>query len=187
MIWLVEFCVLQFCYGYDGFFFDCVCQYVSLFVGILYKVIMVFFIGCFDFEVVVCCVFDEVLFFEYGFRDICGFKLKVICDLCEIVCLCDFCFCIVYCFKLIWIVSLVICLLIVGVYYVFGDYQWLLCKVFVGLMSKCLSLLVVFDVVCDDICCCLLKWLVEWIEMFYNCIDVVVLQVEQVECLSVCW
>lgn len=73
--------VLQFCHGYDGPFLDCARQYASLFAGTPYKVTTVFLTGRSDPEVAARCASDEVLFLEYGSRDIRGLKLKAIRDL----------------------------------------------------------------------------------------------------------
>ncbi|MCO1697523.1 glycosyltransferase, partial [Pseudomonas aeruginosa] len=176
--------VLQFCHGYDGPFLDCARQYASLFAGTPYKVTTVFLTGRSDPEVAARCASDEVLFLEYGSRDIRGLKLKAIRDLREIARSRDFRFCIAHRFKPIWIASLATRLPIVGVHHAFGDYQRLSRKVFAGLMSKRLSLLAVSDAVRDDIRRCLPKWPAERIETLYNRIDVAALQAEQVERLS---
>ncbi|MBH4384741.1 glycosyltransferase, partial [Pseudomonas aeruginosa] len=176
--------VLQFCHGYDGPFLDCARQYASLFAGTPYKVTTVFLTGRSDPEVAARCASDEVLFLEYGSRDIRGLKLKAIRDLREIARSRDFRFCIAHRFKPIWIASLATRLPIVGVHHAFGDYQRLSRKVFAGLMSKRLSLLAVSDAVRDDIRRCLPKWPGERIETLYNRIDVAALQAEQVERLS---
>ena len=176
--------VLQFCHGYDGPFLDCARQYASLFAGTPYKVTTVFLTGRSDPEVAARCASDEVLFLEYGSRDIRGLKLKAIRDLREIARSRDFRFCIAHRFKPIWIASLATRLPIVGVHHAFGDYQRLSRKVFAGLMSKRLSLLAVSDAVRDDIRRCLPKWSAERIETLYNRIDVAALQAEQVERLS---
>ncbi|HEJ1381466.1 TPA: glycosyltransferase [Pseudomonas aeruginosa] len=135
--------VLQFCHGYDGPFLDCARQYASLFAGTPYKVTTVFLTGRSDPEVAARCASDEVLFLEYGSRDIRGLKLKAIRDLREIARSRDFRFCIAHRFKPIWIASLATRLPIVGVHHAFGDYQRLSRKVFAGLMSKRLSLLAI--------------------------------------------
>ncbi len=100
--------VLQFCHGYDGPFLDCARQYASLFAGTPYKVTTVFLTGRSDPEVAARCASDEVLFLEYGSRDIRGLKLKAIRDLREIARSRDFRFCIAHRFKPIWIASLVL-------------------------------------------------------------------------------
>ena len=64
--------VLQFCHGYDGPFLDCARQYASPFAGTPYKVTTVFLTGRSDPEVAARCASDEVLFLEYGSRDIRG-------------------------------------------------------------------------------------------------------------------
>lgn len=107
--------VLQFCHGYDGPFLDCARQYASLFAGTPYKVTTVFLTGRSDPEVAARCASDEVLFLEYGSRDIRGLKLKAIRDLREIARSRDFRFCIAHRFKPIWIASLATRLPIVGV------------------------------------------------------------------------
>ena len=126
--------VLQFCHGYDGPFLDCARQYASLFAGTPYKVTTVFLTGRSDPEVAARCASDEVLFLEYGSRDIRGLKLKAIRDLREIARSRDFLFCIAHRFKPIWIASLATRLPIVGVHHAFGDYQRLSRKVFAGLI-----------------------------------------------------
>lgn len=96
--------VLQFCHGYDGPFLDCARQYASLFAGTPYKVTTVFLTGRSDSEAARCAS-DEVLFLEYGSRDIRGPALKAIRDLREIARSRDFRFD-AHRFKPIWIASL---------------------------------------------------------------------------------
>ncbi len=171
--------VLQFCHGYDGPFLDCARQYAVLFRGTPYKVCTVYLTGAPSQEVARGSASDEVIFLDFGSKDVRGLKLGAMRRLRAIVAGRNFRFCIAHRFKPIYIALLVTRLPVIGVHHAFGVYSRPMRRWFVNRFRSRLLLLGVSNAVRDEIRTHLPNWEPARIETLYNRIDIAAVQAEQ--------
>ncbi|MDR1935878.1 MAG: glycosyltransferase, partial [Candidatus Accumulibacter sp.] len=171
--------VLQLCHGYNGPFLDCARQYAKLFQGTPYEVSTVYLTGAPADDVIKGSASGEVIFLDYGSREIRGLKLKAIRDIRRIAATRPFGFCIAHRFKSVYTALLGTKLPVIGVHHAFGDYQRLSRRCFAHLFRRRLALLGVSNAVRDDIRESLPSWPETRIETLYNRIDVETTQAGQ--------
>lgn len=174
-----EIWILQLCHGYDGPFLDCARQYASLFDHEKCKVTTVYLTGAPDAAVERESASDEVIFLNYGSRDIRGLKLKAISKMRHLFRRKPYQFCIAHRFKPLYVALLASKLPVVGVNHAFGVYRRLMRQSFVRCFRDRIMLLGVSDAVRDDIRQCLPHWSECRIQTLYNRVDVAVLRNEQ--------
>lgn len=172
--------VLQICHGYDGPFLDCARQYAALFRGTRYKVLTVYLTGARDADVEAGSASDEVVFLQYGSRDMRGLKLRAIRDIARLARTRDFSLCIAHRFKPTYVACLATRLPVIGVNHAFGVYRRRFRQWFANAFSKRLMLLGVSNAVRDDLRASLPAWPEARIETLYNRIDVEALKAQQV-------